>query len=112
MSVIYSQTAITARLNGVVTAIGATGSIQLLVGGSVVSTIPLANPCGTVAAGVLTFTVPRSDTNAAGNGLATGATVNDSVGNIMISGLTVGIPLSSADIIINNGVNTTMISTG
>lgn len=110
MAIIYSQTAINARLQGVVTAIGAGAHLQLLAGGLAVASIDLANPCGVVAGGVLTFNVPASDFNSIGGGFANAAQIVDVGSNLMVSGLTVGIPLSGANVIINNGLNTTFIA--
>jgi hypothetical protein len=116
MAVIYSQNAINYRLNGVISAIGSGGSngaLKLLTsGGQVLSTITLANPCGTVNGGVLTFTTPLLDPSAATTGSAAGAVIYDSNGNVQVSGLVVGIPLSGADIIISNGLNSTVITAG
>lgn len=112
MSITYSQTAINARLQGVVSVIGAGGVLKLYGGIVLLSTIPLANPCGTVAGGVLTFTVPQSDPAASNTGSANTATIEDSGNNVMISGLSVGVPLSGANIIISNGLNSTLITAG
>jgi len=114
MPVTYSQTAITDRLNGVITAIddAGNGTLQLLAGGTILSTIALANPCGTANAGVLTFIGTLLDPSAANTGSATAGVIKDGAGNVMISGLTVGIPLSGADIILSNGLNSTLITAG
>ena len=114
MSVQYSQVAINDRLQGVVTAIDDAGAgfLRLLAGGTVVSSIQLSNPCGTVNGGVLTFTGIMLDPSAANTGVVNGARIEDGAGAVMISGLTVGIPLSGADILITNGLNTTLITAG
>ncbi len=112
MAVLYSSIAINARLNGVVTAIGAAGQLRLQSSGVTVSTIPLANPCGVVAATILTFTVPVADVGAAGTGNVNGAVITDNAGNLMISGLTTGLPLSGADIIVSNGYGSLLITAG
>lgn len=112
MSVVYSQDLIDARLNGVVTALGATATLVLQAGGATVSTIPLANPVGTVSGGILTFTVPVTDPAAAGTGTIDTAIILDSAAATAISGLTVGIPLSGAEVIISNGLNSLLISAG
>ena len=114
MPVNYSITAINDRLAGVVTAIDDSGNgiLQILAGATVLSTIPFANPCGTVNGGILSFSVPLLDPSAANTGLATSAVVKDGAGVVMISGLTVGIPLSGADIVLSNGLNNTLITTG
>lgn len=112
MSVVYSQSVIDARLNGVVTALGASAQLLLQVNGATVSTINLANPVGSVSGGILTFTVPLNDPAAAGTGNVNGAIILDSAAATAISGLTVGIPLSGADVIISNGLNSTLVSSG
>jgi hypothetical protein len=111
VAVTYTQTAINARLNGVVTVIGNGGFFKLYAGGLLVSTITLASPCGTVAGGILTFTAPQSGT-AAATGLLTEGRITDSTGTEMITGLSVGIPLSGANIIVSNGFNTIQVTAG
>lgn len=111
MSVIYSQTAINDRLLGVVTAIGNNGFFVLKAGATTLSSIQLANPCGTVNAGVLTFTGALVDPAAAATGVADTAVITDNGGNIVISGFSVGIT-SSSEVAISNGLNSTLISSG
>lgn len=112
MSVNYSTTAINYRLAGVVSAIDANGSGFLILnaGGTAICSIQLAVPCGTVSGGVLTFSGTLSGTSGAA-GSVDNATITDALGNLMISGLTAGIPGASADIIISNGLNSTYINT-
>ena len=112
MAVIYSQNVINARLNGVVTELGALANLLLLAGGTTVSTIQLASPVGTVSGGVLTFTGQLLDPAAAGTGFITSAIIKDSTGATAISNLSVGIPGGSQDVIISNGLNSTLISSG
>jgi hypothetical protein len=114
MSVNYSSVAINDRLLGVVTAIGDAGNgvLKLLAGGTVLSSITLQNPCGTVGGTVLTFTGNLIDASAANTGSATAARIEDGAGTVMISGLTVGIPGSTADIIMSNGLNSTLVTAG
>ena len=117
MAVNYSQTAINDRLLGVIAAIdgGATnGSLLLMAGSILVSTIQLARPCGTVNGGVLTFAgTPLLDPSAAATGNVDSAIIQDGNGSTMVSGLTVGIPLSaSVDIVISNGLNSTLVTAG
>jgi len=116
MAVTYSTFAINYRLLGVVDAIdagGGNGYLTLLVGSTVVSTISLARPAGTVDAGVLTFSGTLLDPAAAGTGLVTEGRIYDSTGTLIISGLTVGIPPSTGyDILISNGLNSTLITAG
>ncbi len=110
---IYSQTCINNRLLGVVTTIDAgssNGVMVLLAGGVVISTIPLQKPSATVNGGVLTFSGSLVDPSAAGSGVVTTAQVKDSGGNVVISGFTVGIPGATADIIISNSLNSTLVT--
>ena len=114
MAINYSLTAINDRLNGVVTAIDDAGNgyLRLYASGTLVSSIQLANPCGTVNGGVLTFTGTLLDPSAANTGSLDNARIEDGAGAVMISGLTVGIPLSGADILVTNGLNTTLVTAG
>jgi hypothetical protein len=112
MPIIYSQSAINARLQGVVSTIDAgagNGTMSILTSSSALAAnITLAKPSGTVAGGVLTFTTPLSGTTLA-NGNATFANIQDSNGNPVITGLTVGIS-TSFDVVMNNtAVNTGQI---
>lgn len=104
MSVNYNVSVRNTRLQDVATAIdagGSNGSLQLLDGsGNVMSTLTLARPCGTVAAGILNFSgLPLTDSAAASGGSATAARVRDSTGTVVISGLTVG--TAATDIILS-----------
>lgn len=112
MAIIYSQTVINARLNGVVTELGALANLLLLAGGTTVSTIQLSSPVGTVSGGVLTFTGTLLDPAAASTGFVTSAIIKDSTGTTAISNLSVGIPGGSQDVIISNGLNSTLITAG
>jgi hypothetical protein len=114
MAVIYSTDAKNARLTGVVNTIDAgSGPGVLQIGtsamGTVLAEITLADPSGTVSGGVLTFSgFPRSDSSANATGVAAAARIRDSNGNDVITGLTVGMTGSGADIILE----TTNIDTG
>lgn len=106
MAVNYSTAAKNARLNAVAATIDAgSGPGVLQIGttgmGTVLATIVLADPCAASASGgVLTFSgFPRSDTSADANGTAAAARIRDSDGNDVITGLTVGVVGSGADII-------------
>jgi hypothetical protein len=113
MSIIYNQTCINNRLQAVINTIDAgagNGNLILLAGGTTISTIALQKPSGTVSGGVLTFSGTLLDQSAAGTGSVTGGRIQDSNGNVIVSGLTAGIPLSGADIIISNGLNSTFIT--
>lgn len=92
MAVGYSTLAKTARMQGVVSAIGATGVLEILAtdATTVLATVSLANPAGTVTDDVLTFTMPRSDASMDATGTAASARIRDaSGGNDIITGLTV-----------------------
>lgn len=114
MAVQYSITAINDRLEGVVTAIDQNGNgfLRLFAGGTLVSSVQLANPCGTVDHGILTFSGTLLDPAAANTGFLNSGRIEDGAGNVMISGLSVGIPLSGDDIIVSNGLNTTLVTAG
>jgi hypothetical protein len=114
VSISYSIFAINYRLLGVVTAtgIGGNGSLRLYAGSTLISTISLANPCGNVDGGVLTFTGTLLDPSAANTGKVDSGSIYNGVGNLIASGLKAGIPLSGADIIISNGLNSTLITAG
>lgn len=95
MAVVYSTAVKNSRLTVVRDAIDAGAAAGYLeIGttgmGTVLATIPLADPSGSVASGVLTFTMPQSDTNADATGTAAEARIKDSDGTVIVSGLTVG----------------------
>lgn len=112
MSVIYSQSVINYRLSGVITELGALAHLLLKAGGTTVSTIQLASPVGTVNGGILTFSGQLLDPSAAATGVVDSALIQDSSGATAITGLTVGISGGSQDIIISNGLNSTLITAG
>lgn len=68
--------------------------------GTILATIALTDPCGSVTGDVLTLTMPHSDTSADNTGTAAAATITDSDDNIIVSGLTVG--LSAANVILDS----------
>jgi hypothetical protein len=96
MAIIYTTAVKNARMSAVVTQIDAgagAGVLQIGTTGmaSILAEITLADPCGTVSGGVLTFSsFPRSDTSANNTGTAAAARVRDSNGVDIITGLTVG----------------------
>lgn len=98
MSVQYDTATKVARMNAVVSRIGANGKIKLLSASDVVlATFTLAAVAGVVTgAGVLTFSDNNGaafgvlDTTGAANGIAAKAVVTTSADAIIISGLTVG----------------------
>jgi len=106
MSVVYPTALKNSRMTAVLNAIDAgTGAGKLEIGTAgmalVLATITLADPAGTVGGvGVLTFTMPRSDTDADAGGTAAAARVRDSDNNDVVTGLTVGI--AATDIILDS----------
>lgn len=115
MSVTYSLPTINARLQAVADTIdggGGNANFKLYAGITLLSTISLARPCGTVNGGVLTFVGTLLDPAAVATGSATVANIEDSTGALVVSGLTVGIPLSGRDVIVSNGFNSTLVTAG
>lgn len=106
MAVTYSTAAKSARMTAVVNEIDAgagAGKLKIRDSGNVVlATITLADPCGTVSNGVLTFDFDPdvSDTSADATGTAANAIITDSNDVTIISGLTVG--TSGTDIILDS----------
>lgn len=101
MAVTYTTAVKTARMTAVRDAIdggSAAGYIEIGTAGmsTVLATIPLTDPCGTVSNGVLTFTMPHSDTSADNTGTAAAARIRASNATDVVTGLTVG--TSGADI--------------
>ena len=107
MAVTYSTATKTARLNAVVTQIGASGKLKLRSSADVLlATFTLAATAGTVSGDVLTFsdangaTAGILNTTASAAGIAAKAEITTSADVVVISGLTVG--TSAADLIIDN----------
>jgi hypothetical protein len=114
MAVTYSNTVKDNRMTQVLNAIdggAGAGYIEICSAAyaSVLATITLSDPCGSVASQALTLTMPKSDTNADATGTAAVARIKDSSANIIVQGLTVGagsgdINLSSVAITIGDTV--------
>ena len=105
MAVTYAADVKTARMQVVADQVDAGASFGKLEIGtaamaSVLATITLADPCGTVSGSVLTFTMPKSDTDADNTGTAAAARIRDSDSNDVVTGLTVG--TGGADIILDS----------
>jgi hypothetical protein len=106
MAVTYNTTLKNTRMTDVVTAIGSTGYLNIYTAGlgTLLASIPLANPAGTVTSGVLTFSgTPLTESSANASGTAAAATVttaSNGGGTTIISGLTVS--TSAADIILSS----------
>ena len=107
MAVTYATAVKTARMQAVADQIdGGAGAGTLEIGttsmASILATITLADPCGTVSGAVLTFdfTPAVSDSSADNGGTAAEARIKDSTGTVIISGLTVG--TSGTDIVLDS----------
>lgn len=105
MGVIYNATLRTARMNAVKTAIDAgSGPGVLEIGttgmATLLGTLTLSDPCGTVSGDILTFAAITQDSSADASGTAAAARIKDSTGTVVIDGLTVG--TSAADIIFSS----------
>lgn len=99
MAVTYTSAVKDSRLSAVVTAIGASGKLEIgtTAMGTVLATITLDATAGTASAGVLTFSgFPKSDTSADATGTAAAARIRTSGNTDIVTGLTVG--LSASDI--------------
>jgi hypothetical protein len=103
MAVTYTTAVKSSRMSAVVTAAGTTAVLEIGTTGmaSILATIALADPIGTVASGVLTLTMPRSDTSADNTGTAAAARIRTATGGTdVITGLTVGV--SASDIVLGS----------
>lgn len=104
MAITYTTAVKNTRLNAVTTAIGTTGVLEIgtTAMGTVLATIPLANPAAPAASGgILTFTMPQSDTAADATGTAAAARIRTATGGTdIVTGLTVG--TSATDIILDS----------
>jgi hypothetical protein len=105
VTVEYSVTLKDARLTQVQVAIDSAsthGWLRLLdVFSNVLSNIPLAIPSASAAGGVLTFLgTPLVDPSAALSGTALSGTISDGNNNLLVTGLTVGLAGSGADIVL------------
>jgi hypothetical protein len=108
MAVVYTTAVKNARLDAVVTQIGATGVLEVGTAGmaTVLFSVTLNNPAGTSSGGVLTFSGFPKTTTASASGTAAAGRIRTATGGTdIVTGLTVG--TSSADII----VNTTTVAT-
>jgi hypothetical protein len=106
MAVVYNTTLKNTRMTDVVTAIGTTGFLNIYTAGlgTLLASIALANPAGTVTGGVLTFSgTPLTESSANASGTAAAANVTTASaggGTVIISGLTVS--SSSGDIVLSS----------
>lgn len=104
MGVIYAAGVRTSRMQEVLAAIdaGAAGKLEIGTAGmsSVLATIPLADPAGSVSGDVLTLTMPQSDTSADATGTAAAARIRTSADADVVTGLTVG--TAGTDIVLDS----------
>lgn len=115
MPALYPVSIINSRLQIVLNAIDggpSNGFLKIFGGGhTLLSTIQLSRPSGTISGGVLTFSgLPLVDPAASASGTAISADIEDSTGSVVVSGLTVGVV--DTDIFLSNGLGTTFISAG
>lgn len=110
MAITYTTAVKNARLDAVVSQIGATGVLEIGTTGmaSILATIALNSTAGTSSGGVLTLSgFPKSDTSADNTGTAAAARIRTATGGTdIVTGLTVG--TSGSDI----NLDSTSITTG
>ena len=105
MAINYRASLKTTRMNDVKTDIdvgAGAGDIEFCSASyaSVLATITLSDPCGSVTGDVLTLTMPKSDTSADATGTAAVARIKESAGTVIVNNLTVG--TSATDIILTS----------
>ena len=103
MAVTYTTALKNTRLDAVVTAIGASGKLEIGTTGmgTVLATITLDATAGTTSGGVLTFSsFPKSDSSADATGTAAAARIRTSADADVVTGLTVG--TSGTDVILDS----------
>jgi hypothetical protein len=102
MPITYATATKTARMNAVVTALGASAKLEIGTSAmaSILATITLDATAGTVSNGVLTLSGMPKNVAAALAGTAAAARLRTSANADVITGLTVG--TSGADVIIDN----------
>lgn len=103
MAVTYTTALKNTRLDAVVTAIGASGKLEIGTAGmgTVLATITLDATAGTTSGGVLTFSgFPKSDSSADATGTAAAARIRTSANADVVTGLTVG--TSGTDVVLDS----------
>lgn len=89
------------------------GALQVVdAGGAVLFTVPLDNPCGSVSGAVLTMSGFPKTVTASGGGTAAAARLQNASSVDEKTGLTVGVPGSNAQVVIDNGSGTLAIALG
>lgn len=118
MPAVYNTTLKNTRMTDVVTAIGSTGFLNIYTAGlgTLLASIALANPAGTVTSGVLSLSgTPLTESSANASGTAAAATIttaSNGGGTVIVSGLTVSstsgdVVLSSTNIVAGQPVTIT-----
>lgn len=103
MAVTYTVALKSSMLDLVTSAAGAAAKLEIGTAGMalILATINLANPIAPAASGgVLTLTMPQSDTSADNTGVAAAARIRTGANADVVTGLTVG--TSGTDIILNS----------
>ena len=102
----YTNAVKDARMMATVGLIGSAG--QLVIGTSALSgatgvlvRVPFDDPAFTVSNGVMTISNPPRTVIAVGTGIAGKVEIRDGSDTVIASGLTVGLPASGAEVIIN-----------
>lgn len=102
----YSTAVKNARMATTVAEIGSGG--QLVIGDNtlngavgVLARVPFDDPAFTVAGGVMTVNNPPRTVNAEGTGVASKVEIRTAANVVIADGLTIGLPASGEDVIIN-----------
>ncbi len=103
MSVIYSPTLRTVRMQAVLNAISGgivrIGTEDMAI---ILANIPLVVPAGILEGDTIILTAPQSDNSAPNEGVAVEAQILNNVGEVEVSGLSVGV--DSGNVIIDDEV--------
>ncbi len=104
MAVTYTSAVKIDRMDAVIAAIGSAGKLEIGTAAmaTTLAVFTLSSPSapGAAGAGVITFTMPKSDTNADDTGTAAAARIVTSADLDIITGLTVGV--TAEDIVLDS----------
>jgi len=104
MAVIYTNAVKVDRMDAVIAAIGSAGKLEIgtTAMDTTLAVFTLSSPAapGATGAGVITFTMPKSDTSADDTGTAAAARIVTSADLDIITGLTVGV--AAEDIVLDS----------
>lgn len=108
MAIVYVSSLVTTRLTDVVTSIdsgGGSGVFRIMDAlSNTLSSMQIGRPCASVSGNLLTFSgVPWVDPAPVLTGIPTTARIENSNGNIVISGLSVGTGSTSFDVSLSAG---------